>query len=91
MNHMHIMQQYKSASASTTSTNNNNNSKLDLVEPPKFITGRHVAAVFEKLGYDPLAGECFLCFRDGLFMLCCVVCCAFKLICVLCMMFVCDV
>jgi hypothetical protein len=24
-----------------------------VVEPPKFITQRHVAAVFEKLGYDP--------------------------------------
>lgn len=30
---------------------------LDVVEPPKFITGRHVAAVFEKLGYDPAAGQ----------------------------------
>lgn len=30
---------------------------LDVVEPPKFITGRHVAAVFEKLGYDSSAGQ----------------------------------
>ena len=27
-----------------------------MVEPPKFITARHVAAVFEKMGYDPAAG-----------------------------------
>ena len=28
----------------------------DVVYPPKFITARHVAAVFEKLGYDAAAG-----------------------------------
>eukprot|EP00600_Ochromonadales_sp_CCMP1393_P010926 CAMPEP_0174996974 /NCGR_PEP_ID=MMETSP0005-20121125/696_1 /TAXON_ID=420556 /ORGANISM="Ochromonas sp., Strain CCMP1393" /LENGTH=1057 /DNA_ID=CAMNT_0016251449 /DNA_START=95 /DNA_END=3269 /DNA_ORIENTATION=- len=28
----------------------------DVVEPPKFITARHVAALFEKLGYDPACG-----------------------------------
>jgi serine/threonine protein kinase len=28
-----------------------------VVEPPKFITGRHIAAVFEKLGYDPASGQ----------------------------------
>ncbi len=28
-----------------------------VVEPPKFITGRHVAAIFEKLGFDPAAGQ----------------------------------
>lgn len=27
-----------------------------MVEPPKLITARHVAAVFEKMGYDPAAG-----------------------------------
>ena len=27
-----------------------------MVEPPKHITARHVAAVFEKMGYDPAAG-----------------------------------
>ena len=26
------------------------------MEPPKHITARHVAAVFEKRGYDPAAG-----------------------------------
>ncbi len=30
---------------------------LDVVEPPKFITARHVTAVFEKLGYDGDAGQ----------------------------------
>jgi len=31
-----------------------------VVEPPKFITGRHVAAVFEKMGYEPSGGmKCF--------------------------------
>lgn len=34
-----------------------NNMPVDVVEPPKFITGRHVASVFEKLGYDPAAGD----------------------------------
>lgn len=29
----------------------------DIVEPPKFITGRHVASVFERLGYDPSTGQ----------------------------------
>jgi hypothetical protein len=28
----------------------------DVVEPPKQITARHVAAVFEKMGFDPAAG-----------------------------------
>jgi hypothetical protein len=28
----------------------------DVVEPPKQFTARHVAAVFEKMGYDPAAG-----------------------------------
>lgn len=31
-------------------------SSVDVVEPPKYITSRHVAAVFEKLGYDPTIG-----------------------------------
>jgi hypothetical protein len=31
-------------------------SNSDFIEPPKFITGKHVAAVFERLGYEPLAG-----------------------------------
>lgn len=34
-----------------------NNLPVDKVEPPKIITGRHVAAVFEKLGYDPASGQ----------------------------------
>lgn len=29
---------------------------MDVVEPPKHITARHVSAVFEKMGYDPAAG-----------------------------------
>jgi len=29
---------------------------VDVVEPPKHITARHVSAVFEKMGYDPAAG-----------------------------------
>ena len=29
----------------------------DVVEPPKFITGRHVAAIFEKLGFDSSCGQ----------------------------------
>lgn len=29
----------------------------DVVEPPRFITGRHVAAVFERQGYDPTNGH----------------------------------
>ena len=28
----------------------------DVVEPPKFITARHVAAIFEKLGFDASCG-----------------------------------
>ena len=30
---------------------------MDVVEPPKHITARHVSAVFEKMGYDPAAGS----------------------------------
>jgi hypothetical protein len=29
----------------------------DVVEPPKFITGKHVAAIFEKLGFDATCGQ----------------------------------
>lgn len=29
---------------------------VDVVEPPKLITARHVAAVFEKMGYDAASG-----------------------------------
>jgi len=29
----------------------------DVVEPPKFITGRHVAGIFEKLGFDATCGQ----------------------------------
>jgi hypothetical protein len=42
----------------------------DVVEPPKFITARHVAAVFEKMGYDAAAGTTV---RSGVFYCgCCV-------------------
>lgn len=30
---------------------------LDVVEPPKYITARHVSALFEKMGYDPQCGQ----------------------------------
>lgn len=43
-----------SGSAIIDTTDNDRNS--DFIEPPKFITGKHVAAVFERLGYDSLAG-----------------------------------
>ena len=29
---------------------------IDVVEPPRHITARHVSAVFEKLGYDAAGG-----------------------------------
>lgn len=42
------------------STPDNNKERTRVVEPPKFITGRHVAAVFEKMGYEPSGGmKCF--------------------------------
>lgn len=28
-----------------------------MVEPPKFITARHVAGIFEKLGFDASCGQ----------------------------------
>eukprot|EP01040_Poterioochromonas_malhamensis_P000193 gene193-201_t len=31
--------------------------KADVVEPPKYITAKNVAAVFERFGYDPKSGE----------------------------------
>jgi len=42
-------------------SNNNNmfedkNIFQDIVEPPKFITGRHISAVFERLGYEASKG-----------------------------------
>eukprot|EP01034_Spumella_vulgaris_P043300 gene43300-53758_t len=43
--------------SSSKKTMTENNMPIDVVEPPKFITGRHVAAVFEKLGYDQAAGQ----------------------------------
>lgn len=30
---------------------------IDVVEPPKFVTGRHIAAIFERLGYEPSIGH----------------------------------
>ena len=36
--------------------NEQENNSSDFIEPPKFITGKHVAAVFERLGFEPLAG-----------------------------------
>jgi serine/threonine protein kinase len=35
----------------------NDNMLPSVVEPPKFITARHIAAVFEKLGYEPALGQ----------------------------------
>ena len=32
-------------------------SGMDVVEPPRYITNRHVAAVFERLGFDPVRGQ----------------------------------
>lgn len=34
----------------------NEENNADFVEPPKYITSKHVAAVFERLGYESLAG-----------------------------------
>ncbi len=30
--------------------------RKNVVEPPKFITAKNVATIFEKLGYDPACG-----------------------------------
>jgi hypothetical protein len=32
--------------------NHNADEKFDVIEPPKYITSKHVAAIFEKFGYD---------------------------------------
>ena len=37
--------------------NNDQACLVSVVEPPKFITQRHVAAVFEKMGYDTAAAQ----------------------------------
>jgi hypothetical protein len=47
---------YSITSSASKLTNNNINA-ADMVEPPKFITSRHVSAVFEKLGYDAEGGQ----------------------------------
>ncbi len=33
------------------------NESLDIVEPPKFITARHVAEIFSKIGLQPTSGQ----------------------------------
>ncbi len=59
------MQRSSAASSNTATGNTSAGSKViqedtnihsDVVEPPKFITGRHVGAIFEKLGLDPTGG-----------------------------------
>eukprot|EP01039_Chlorochromonas_danica_P000439 gene439-473_t len=62
LNLMHILQHTNvKGQVSPNPSNNSNNiisadtatdSNSYVVEPPKYITARHVAAVFEKLGYD---------------------------------------
>lgn len=37
-------------------TNHSADEKFDVIEPPKYITSKHVAAIFEKFGYDPHNG-----------------------------------
>lgn len=46
----------RSPARSTIIENEQDSQSSDFVEPPKFITGKHVAAVFERLGFEPLAG-----------------------------------
>ena len=43
------------------------NLRANVVEPPKFITGKHVAAIFEKLGFGAVAGsKVFSILREAL-------------------------
>mmetsp|Transcript_14996 Transcript_14996/g.24825 ORF Transcript_14996/g.24825 Transcript_14996/m.24825 type:complete len:1019 (-) Transcript_14996:236-3292(-) len=37
-------------------SSDSSSSKADVFEPPKYITSKHVAAVFQKLGYNPDVG-----------------------------------
>ena len=46
----------RSPSRSTMMENEQETQSSDFFEPPKYITGKHVAAVFERLGFEPLAG-----------------------------------
>ncbi|CAE7502473.1 CPK3, partial [Symbiodinium microadriaticum] len=58
LNHM-SMQRGPSAGKQVARTGilqEGNMGATDVVEPPKYITGRNVAAVFERLGYNPEAG-----------------------------------
>ena len=37
--------------------NDGSDSSFDIIEPPKFITARHIGEVFAKLGLNPVAGQ----------------------------------
>ena len=57
LNKLSIKNTMSSSSRHTKSAiieNEENNS--DFVEPPKYITTKHVAAIFERMGYEPQAG-----------------------------------
>jgi hypothetical protein len=59
LNMISIKNNFPSSRVSTSSKSaiiESEESNADFIEPPKFITGKHVAAVFERLGYEPLAG-----------------------------------
>lgn len=56
LNHMSMQRTPAKNPARTGILNDSSIENLDLVEPPKYITGRNVASVFERLGYNPDAG-----------------------------------
>jgi len=62
LNFMHLLNKSNNQNRTTNSNTQSTNKviedqlHIDVVEPPKFITARHVSTIFEKLGFDPSGG-----------------------------------
>jgi len=60
LNYLNLQAAVNSQQSSPVKPSQESKERTRVVEPPKFITGRHVAAVFEKMGYEPSGGmKCF--------------------------------
>ena len=56
LNYLNLQAAVNSQQNSPVKPSQESKERSRVVEPPKFITGRHVAAVFEKMGYEPSGG-----------------------------------
>jgi hypothetical protein len=60
LNYLNLQAAVNSQQFSPVKPSQESKERTRVVEPPKFITVRHVTAVFEKMGYEPSGGmKCF--------------------------------